>query len=176
MTKIKPRKLGHLVLWVRDIHKSVEFYTEILGLEVSDWIEESMVFLRCGNDHHDLGLAQIPKDAEHLNDIPIHPRPGVEHFSYMLESLEEMENATKMLQEKGVEIVRGIGKHGPGENLFIVFKDPDGNNVEFYADMVQITDDHPYTPSVWENTIDAFDQWHFKKFVVAPPTDWAPDS
>ena len=94
----------------------------------------------------------------------------------MLENLEEMENATKMLQEKGVEIVRGIGKHGPGENLFIVFKDPDGNNVEFYADMVQITDSHPYIPSVWEDTIDAFDQWHFKKFVVTPPTDWAPDS
>ena len=176
MTKIKPRKLGHLVLWVRDIHKSVEFYTEILGLEVSDWIEEGMVFLRCSEDHHDLGLAQIPKDAEHFNDIPAHPRPGVEHFSYMLENLEEMENATKMLQEKGVEIVRGIGKHGPGENLFIVFKDPDGNNVEFYADMVQITDSHPYIPSVWENTIDAFDRWHFKKFVVTPPTDWAPDS
>ena len=31
--KIKPKKLGHLVLAVRDIHKSVAFYTEVLGLE-----------------------------------------------------------------------------------------------------------------------------------------------
>ena len=43
--KIKPRKLGHLVLAVRDIHKSVEFYTEVLGLQVSDWISDQMCFL-----------------------------------------------------------------------------------------------------------------------------------
>ena len=36
--KINVRKLGHMVLMVRDIHKSVDFYTNVVGLEVSDWI------------------------------------------------------------------------------------------------------------------------------------------
>ena len=59
----RPRKMGHLVLMVRDIQKSAKFYSEIVGLQVSDWIEDQMVFLRCGSDHHDLALAQLPKDA-----------------------------------------------------------------------------------------------------------------
>jgi catechol 2,3-dioxygenase len=166
--------MGHLVLMVRDIHASVKFYTEIVGLEVSDWIEDQMVFLRCGADHHDLALAQLPKDAEHFDKI-YNPfsRPGAEHFAYELGSLEEIEAAAQYLKQNGVEIVRGIGKHGPGENVFLVFKDPDGNHVEFYCDMVQITPERPYKPDVHPDTLDAFDQWRFKRFVVPPP-DWGP--
>lgn len=169
----KPRKMGHVVLFVRDLRSSAKFYTEIVGLEVSDWIEDQMAFLRCGRDHHDLALAQIPHDAPHRNDVYYWGRPGLEHFAYELGSLQEIEAAAAFLKEKGVEIVRGIGKHGPGENLFLVFKDPDGNYVEFYANMVQITDERPYTPRVWENTLEAFDQWRFSRFVVPPP-DWGP--
>ena len=44
----KPRKMGHLVLMVRDIRASAKFYTDVVGLQVSDWIEDQMVFLRCG--------------------------------------------------------------------------------------------------------------------------------
>ena len=170
----RPRKMGHLVLMVRDIQKSAQFYSEIVGLEVSDWIEDQMVFLRCGADHHDLALAQLPKEAEHFDKM-YNPfsRPGTEHFAYQLGSLAEVETAAEFLKEKGVEIVRGIGKHGPGENVFLVFRDPDGNHVEFYCDMVQITRDKPYQPKVHPNTLEAFDQWQFKRFVVPPP-DWGP--
>lgn len=170
----RPRKMGHLVLMVRDIRRSAKFYTEIVGLEVSDWIEEEMVFLRCGADHHDLALAQLPKDAAHFDKMydPF-SRPGTEHFAYELGSLAEVEAAAAFLKEKGVEIVRGIGKHGPGENVFLVFRDPDGNHVEFYCDMVQITPAAPYKPSIHPNTLAAFDQWEFKRFVVPPP-DWGP--
>jgi len=166
---IKPRKLGHLVLTVRDIRKSVEFYTEVVGLQVSDWISDQMCFLRAGADHHDLALAQIPKDSPDIDDLPRYSRPAMEHFSYLVDSVADLELAVKLLQERGVEIVRGIGKHGPGENCFLVFKDPDGNNVELYCDMRQITPSQPYTPSVWERTIEAFDQWRFARFVVPPP-------
>ncbi len=170
----KPRKMGHLVLMVRDIHASAKFYTEIVGLQISDWIEDQMVFLRCGTDHHDLALAQLPKDAAHFDKIyPPFSRPGTEHFAYELGSLEEIEAAAKFLKEKAVEIVRGIGKHGPGENVFLVFLDPDGNHVEFYCDMVQITPERPYRPRTHPNNLDAFDQWHFQRFVVPPP-DWGP--
>ncbi|MEO7403183.1 MAG: VOC family protein, partial [Burkholderiales bacterium] len=100
-------------------------------------------------------------------------RPGLEHFSYELASLEEIEQMGKFLQEKGVEIVRGIGKHGPGDNLFLVFKDPDGNYVEYYAEMIQVTKERPHTARVWPNDIDGFDQWHYDRFIVPIP-DWAP--
>lgn len=168
--KIKPRKLGHLVLAVRDIHKSVEFYTEVLGLQVSDWISDQMCFLRAGTDHHDLALSQIPKDSPDINDLPRYSRPGMEHFSYLVDSLQDMELAADMLKARGVEIVRGIGKHGPGENCFLVFKDPDGNNVELYCEMQQIALDEEHGPQVWERNIESFDQWRFARFVVPPPT------
>ena len=66
MSKPIPRRLGHLVLTVRDVKKSAEFYTEIVGLTVSDWISDQMVFLRCqsGHEHHDLALAQAPPALE----------------------------------------------------------------------------------------------------------------
>ena len=167
-------ELGYLGLNVSDGDAWRKFGTEVVGLEVSDWIEDQMVFLRCGSDHHDLALAQLPKDAEHFDKLysPF-SRPGTEHFAYELASLQEIEAAAEFLKEKGVEIVRGIGKHGPGENVFLVFRDPDGNHVEFYCDMVKITPERPYKPSVHPNTLDAFDQWHFKRFVVPPP-DWGP--
>ena len=169
----RPQRLGHVVLNVRDLQASVRFYTEIVGLQVSDYIEDQMAFLRCGQDHHDLALAQIPADDAQRDATYLPGRPGLEHFSYQLGSLAEIEDAAQYLQEKGVEIVRGIGKHGPGENLFLVFKDPDGNYCEFYAEMVQVTPAQPYTPRVWKNDLAAFDQWHFDKFLVPPP-NWGP--
>lgn len=172
MKRPAPKKLGHLVLKVRDIHKSVAFYTEIVGLEVSDWIEDQMVFLRCGSDHHDLGLAQI-KDGEALPEAGsgLH-QLGLEHFCYEVESFADIEAAVEMLKANKVEIVRGPGKHGPGENCFLVFRDPDGNFVEFYCEMIQVAADKPHIARVWPDTLDAFDQWHFRKFAVPPPPDY----
>ena len=173
MDRPKPRRLGHLVLNVRDIKKSVTFYTDIVGLEVSDWISDQMVFLRSSVDHHDLALAQIPPDQLKGAQTYQPGRPGLEHFSYELASVEEIETMGRFLQERDIEIVRGIGKHGPGENVFLVFKDPDGNYVEFYCDMVQIPAGTEHTAKVWPNDLDGFDQWHFKRFLVPPP-DWGP--
>ena len=170
---MKIRSLGHVVLNVRDLESSVRFYRDIVGLEVSDYIADQMAFLRCTEEHHNLALARIPDGADNRGELYRPGRPGLEHLAFRLASLEEIEAAAKLLADRGVEIVRGIGKHGPGENLFLVFKDPDGNYVEFYAEMVQITPEKPYQPRVWENTLDAFDQWRFRRFLVPPP-DWAP--
>ena len=38
------RKLGHVVLWVRDVERSTKFYTEVLNFRVSDVNEKGMVF------------------------------------------------------------------------------------------------------------------------------------
>ncbi|MCA8047383.1 VOC family protein [Burkholderia arboris] len=169
MNSLRPRRLGHMVLMVRDIHRSAKFYTEVMGLKVSDWIGDQMVFLRAGTDHHDLALAQLPKDSPDFDDLPRYSRPGLEHFSYLVDSVEEMERSVKVLQSHGVEIVRGIGRHGPGDNFFLVFKDPDGNNVEVYCAMEQIGERDPREPQVWERTIESFDQYRFARFVVPPP-------
>ena len=162
-----PKKLGHLVLKVNDVQASLKFYQEVVGLTVSDWIDDRMVFLRSSSDHHDLALLQLP--AHQVGQQRPEHSP-LEHFSYHVESIEEIKAIAAMLQARGIEIDRGVGRHGPGDNTFIVFKDPDGNNVEFYSDMLQITEDAPYEASTWDGRdLDTFDQWHLKEFLVEPP-------
>ena len=166
MNKPQPLKLGHLVLRVKDLEKSIAFYQDIVGLSVSDRVGKRMAFMRAGADHHDLALVQMSiVDIANANNM----FTNVEHFAYQVANYNEIEAATKMLQENNIEIARGPGKHGSGENCFIVFKDPDGNNIEFYSDMLQITPQSPYTPRVWHDDIDTFDQWRCEKFVVEPP-------
>ncbi|WOH36925.1 VOC family protein [Thalassotalea fonticola] len=166
MFKPKPKKLGHLVLRVSNLSESIEFYQQIVGLQVSDKVGNRMAFLHAGPDHHDLALVQMSNaEIEQAANV-FH---NVEHFAYQLDSYAEIEQATEMLLSKGIKITRGPGKHGSGENYFIVFQDPDGNNLEFYSDMRQITKDNPYEPSVWNDDIDTFDVWRCKNFVVEPP-------
>jgi catechol 2,3-dioxygenase-like lactoylglutathione lyase family enzyme len=162
----RPKRLGHLVLWVRDLKKSTAFYTDILGLTVSDWIGDRMVFLRAGTDHHDLGLVQLPPDQLRDKDDS---GPRLEHFSYFVETFEDVERIARFLQHKGVPIDRGPGKHGPGANTFLVFKDPDGHNVEVYSDMIIVDQDHPHEAKVWPDSLETFDRWGLKKWLVEPP-------
>ena len=50
------KKIGHVVLNVSDLEASARFYTEVLGLQISDRYPESMVpggmvFMRCNSDY-----------------------------------------------------------------------------------------------------------------------------
>ena len=168
MTPIRTRKLGHLVLMVRDLEASTRFYTEVLGLTVSDRIADQMVFLRAGEDHHDLALSRLPPDAPDRDTPPSYTRPGLEHFSYYVESLDEMQRAVEVARSHGVTIERGIGQHGPGGNWFLVFKDPDGNNVEIYTEMQQIPTGSEHTAQTWERNLESFDCHRLAHFVVQP--------
>src|SRR6185503_17613934 len=54
-------KIGHVVLRVSDLKRSVEFYTGVLGFRVSDLYGDDMmpggmVFMRCNADHHGVAL------------------------------------------------------------------------------------------------------------------------
>src|SRR5919204_2922546 len=57
---IQARRLGHIVLKVRDARTSKEFYTRVLGLKVAhEDYERGAVFLSFGTQHHDLALFQL---------------------------------------------------------------------------------------------------------------------
>jgi len=59
---IQAKKLGHLVLNVRDAAKSKDFYTRTLGLQVAhEDTERGTVFLSFGKEHHDLALFQMAR-------------------------------------------------------------------------------------------------------------------
>ena len=55
------RKVGHVVLYVTDLERAVDFYTRVLGFRVSDVLSDTMmdggmVFMRCNADHHGVAL------------------------------------------------------------------------------------------------------------------------
>ena len=124
---IKPSRLGHLVIRVRDLERSEEFYTQVLGLEVKGRGGDRMVFFRSNPDvDHDLAIMQISADAA----PPDPDRVGLYHFAYELGSIEELKEAYQVVQEKGVHVA-GFGDHGDTKGLYIL--DPDGIEIELYA-------------------------------------------
>ena len=125
--KISPTRLGHIVLRVRNLNRSEEFYSGTLGLEVKGRHEDKMVFLRSNPDvDHDLALVAIGEQAPG----PEANRVGLYHFAYEFGSIDELRTAYRLVVDNRVRIA-GYGDHGDTKGLYIL--DPDGNEVELYA-------------------------------------------
>ena len=127
------RKIGHVVLNVTDLEVSVRFYTEVLGLLVSDRYPDSMVpggmvFLRCNTDHHGVALVGGGRKGE---------RSSLNHFAFEVGSLDEVFRARAWLREHGVPIVFE-GRRRAGCQVAVEFTDPDGNNLEIYWNIDQV--------------------------------------
>lgn len=128
---VKIRKLGHVVIQVRDLERSMKFYTEVLNFRVSDRSPEGAVFLTSLGEHHTVGLfpsaggnaTSSEKDAVRLH-----------HFAMEVESLDALFEAREFLKERGVPIVFE-GRHRMGGHTSIEFLDPDGFQLELYWDM-----------------------------------------
>lgn len=139
------RKIGHVVLNVTDLEAAVRFYTEVLGLRVSDRYPDSMmpggmVFLRCNTDHHGVALVGGAPKAE---------RGSLNHFAFEVGTPDEVFRARAWLRKQGVPIVFE-GRRRAGCQLAVEFRDPDGNNLEIYWGLDQIgTDGHVRPPSEW---------------------------
>lgn len=127
---IQARKLGHLVLKVRDIRPSRDFYVRTLGLRVAhEDLERGTVFLSFGTAHHDLALFQLAS-----GDAPGAAQPGLHHMAWQLGSFDELREAHRELKAMGVPIESAV-EHNVTRSIY--FHDPDGNRVELYCDMVE---------------------------------------
>jgi catechol 2,3-dioxygenase len=120
-------KVGHLVLRVSDLSRSLAFY-ELLGLhEVArrDFGEGPMAFLSTGNAHHDLALVQA--------DVP---RGGaLHHFALKVgDSLTALADVRTALADAGLTVHMALD-HRVSQGLYIT--DPDGNMIELYVDAPQ---------------------------------------
>ena len=126
---IQARKLGHVVLKVRDAQKAKDFYTRVLGLQVAyEDRQRGMVFLSFGTEHHDLALFQLA-----TGEPPEAARPGVHHMAWQLGSFAELQAAHRELVELGIPVEATV-EHNVTRSVY--FFDPDGNRVELYCDIV----------------------------------------
>jgi catechol 2,3-dioxygenase len=127
---IQARKLGHIVLKVRDAGKSKDFYVTTLGLKVAhEDLNRGAVFLSFGKEHHDLAVFQMAS-----GETPGAEQPGMHHMAWQLGSFEELRAAYRELLAMGVAVEATI-EHNVTRSVY--FPDPDGNRVELYCDMVE---------------------------------------
>jgi len=126
---VKPRALNHVVLSVRDQEASETFYQQILGFELTDRFVGGMSFWACNANHH--SIAFMPA----RNGVP-----GFNHAAFELRDWEEWLKAVFYAGERGIPRSWGPGRHLFGSNLFSYYKDPEGNTVEYTAEVEQLTD------------------------------------
>ena len=128
------RKLGHIVIQVRNLERSIHFYTEVLNLRVSDHATAGGVFLTGLGDHHTIGL--FPSDGDNA-EIPSKGAVRLHHFAMQVGSLDELFEIRAYLKERGVPIV-WEGRRAMGGHTSVEFLDPDGYHLEVFCDMDQL--------------------------------------
>jgi catechol 2,3-dioxygenase-like lactoylglutathione lyase family enzyme len=135
-------KLGHVVIKVSDMKRSVAFYTGVLGLRVSDVYPETMMkggmaFLRCNTDHHCLALiGGLQGDSS---------ARGMHHFAFEVATLAEVLRAREHLRRAGVKI-DFEGRRRAGCQIAIEFRDPDDHHLEIYCFLDQVGSDGRVRP------------------------------
>jgi catechol 2,3-dioxygenase len=144
------KKLGHVVLKVRDLQRAVDFYTKVMGFRVSDVYPDSMirggmVFLRCNTDHHCLALVGgAPSDARHQE---------LHHLAFEVATLDEVLRAREHLRRHGVPIDFD-GRRRAGCQVAVEFRDPDDHMLEIYWGLDQVgSDGRVRPPEEWREEL-----------------------
>jgi catechol 2,3-dioxygenase len=132
--KIDPRvRIGHVHLKVADLARSLAFYRDVLGFEVTQRYGEGAVFLSAGGYHHHIAL----NTWESLGGEPPAPgTTGLYHVAILYPERKELADALRRLQRAGIPL-DGAADHGVSEALYL--RDPDGNGVELYWDRPENT-------------------------------------
>ncbi|XOB62215.1 VOC family protein [Campylobacterota bacterium DY0563] len=122
MFKIK--SLDHLVLTVKDIDKTVEFYTNILGME-KEIFKETRVALKFG--HQKINLHQLGNEFEPKAQ---NVKEGSSDLCFITET--SVEEFKKHIEDNKIEVIEGPVKRtgAMGEINSIYLRDPDGNLIE----------------------------------------------
>jgi catechol 2,3-dioxygenase-like lactoylglutathione lyase family enzyme len=135
----RPVRVQHITLATRGLDEMVAFYTG-LGFQVADRMEGTFTWLRCDSLHHTVAVVLSRGTG------------ALDHYSYDVQSWDDFKTWCDRLGSARVPVCWGPARHGPGNNLFIMFQDPDGNRIELSAEMEQFWDrTATYEPRQWRN-------------------------
>jgi catechol 2,3-dioxygenase-like lactoylglutathione lyase family enzyme len=120
----QPRRLSHVLMFSSDVPRSVRFYSNALGLRLSDHSGEIIAFLHGahGSDHHMLAFAK--SDG-----------PGLHHSSWDVPSIDAVGIGMEQMAAQGFAHGWGVGRHVIGSNYFRYVRDPWGSFAEYSADI-----------------------------------------
>ncbi|MCZ7603046.1 MAG: VOC family protein [Melioribacteraceae bacterium] len=121
-------RIGHVHLKVADLNRSLEFYRDLLGFELTMMYGSQAAFISAGGYHHHIGL-----NTWHSKDAPAASKEGVGlyHTAILYPTKKDLAIIFERLRNANYPLT-GASDHGVSEALYL--DDPDGNGVELYWD------------------------------------------
>ncbi len=117
--------LGHVGIYVNDLMKQRDFYSRVMGLEITDedLEQRGMVFLSAnpGDEHHEFVIMKgrtAPPDTK-----------MVQQLSFKVDTLAELKDFHTVFKNENVNIQRTVS-HGNAFGMYA--HDPEGNTIEVY--------------------------------------------
>lgn len=129
MTPIHPEaRIGHIHLKVRDLERSLSFYVDVLGFEITQRYGNQAVFISAGGYHHHIGLNTWESQG---GLPPPEGTTGLYHFAILYPTRAALAEALLRLDRAKI-VPDGASDHGVGQALYL--RDPDQNGIELYWD------------------------------------------
>ncbi|UEP37371.1 VOC family protein [Burkholderia ambifaria] len=142
----RPVKITHVVLNSADVAVAQRFFEDALGFKLSDRTR-IMAFMRCSSDHHSIALADATENT--LN-----------HIAFLMPDLDSVMRGGGRMNDAGYPIEWGVGRHGPGNNVFAYFLGPFDFVIEYTAEVQQVDDTYRTGgPADWTWPPGRIDQW-----------------
>src|SRR5579862_4735857 len=139
-----PEKISHIVLHSPNHQSMVQFFVDVLGFRVSDWLGDFMCFLRCNEWHHRIAILPGP--------------PSLNHVAYDMTNVDEMMRGVAKLERNNIDIRWGPGRHTAGNNTFSYFVTPAGFAVEYTSELQRV-DETSWKSQVYAPSQSVMDQW-----------------
>jgi catechol 2,3-dioxygenase len=121
-------RIGHVHLKVSDLERSLKFYRDLLGFEVTTMYGTKAAFISAGGYHHHIGL-----NTWHTEGAPPARQDavGLYHTAIVYPSRRDLAEIVSRLMNANYPLT-GASDHGVSEAIYL--DDPDGNGVELYWD------------------------------------------
>jgi catechol 2,3-dioxygenase len=125
----KPRKLGHVNIFVRNAERARDWYEDLLGLHTHGFTPGRAAFMTSdlGNSH-EIALVEVGEDAPG----PQKGQVGLNHMAWYMDSIDDLKELYFRIKEKNIKIER-VSDHGHAIGIYI--RDPDGNGIEVSYEM-----------------------------------------
>lgn len=143
----RPVRMGHLGIVARDLEQTIEFYSEVVGLRLTErftYPEETVghgvtvaagAFMRCDTNHHCISIFTLRGDIEVSERSG--PGPGLHHIAFEMATPEDLIAKFRDVRARSVPIVNAR-RGGPGNQPRFYINDPDGNLIEFFWGIDQV--------------------------------------
>ncbi len=128
MSPVPGMRIGHVHLKVSDLARAIDFYTRVLGFEVTQRHGTQAAFLSSDGYHHHIGLNTW--ESLGAPPPPSHST-GLFHLAILYPDRAALAEALRRVLRHGLAL-EGAADHGLSEAIYL--RDPDGNGVELYRD------------------------------------------